>query len=308
MKSTCHISVMEREVVDALMAKQGGNFLDCTLGGAGHTLALLRANPENQVVTLDRDQRAVDRAAVRLADFSDRVQIMHGAFSQIETLVGEQSFHGVLADLGTSADQLQENRGFSFKDSSALDMRMNEDQVFSAADVVNNSGEQELFIILKQGGLGKEARAVQRAIVAARPITDTDQLAKVINRVTHGRSHAKKTNPATVAFQAIRMAVNSELEEIESLMDVAPKLVKAGGRLAVITFHSLEDKAVTKKMRSWRGSSRPALLPMSATEHDKPALGKMVGAKAVVPSEDEVQRNPGARSSRLRVFEFQGEG
>jgi 16S rRNA (cytosine1402-N4)-methyltransferase len=215
-------------------------------------------------------------------------------------------FDGMLADLGTSTDQLKEGRGFSFTDESSLDMRMDESSGLSAQEIVNSASEQELFVILKRGGVGSEARPVARAIASERPFTSARQLSATVNqvlaRVARAKTAQKKVNPSTVVFQALRIAVNREFEQIESLMKLAPQVVRRGGRMAVITFHSLEDRAVARTMREWEsGGEFSALNP--ASRH-APSLGKVIERKGVYPSEEEVARNPSSRSACLRVFEF----
>ena len=302
MERTTHVPVMLKEVLQMLNADKGGEFLDCTLGGAGHTVAILNANKKNIVVGVDRDSRAVIRAGRRLEEFSPRVKIVHSAFSHIREALEGHKFDGILLDLGLSTDQLKENRGFSFNDSSNLDMRMDESQELTAYLVVNKTSERELIKILKQGGVGKEAAAAARAIVKARPINKTAELSRVINRVLSSKGKAKKTNPATVVFQAIRMAVNDEINEIHGLLQDIPALIKEGGRLAVICFHSLEDQWVTRTMRDWSSrGSYPALWRGKVKEK---SLGKLLTRKALVPSAQEIKSNPASRSARLRVFEF----
>jgi 16S rRNA (cytosine1402-N4)-methyltransferase len=295
MAESVHISVLLNESVAALCGSvEGGRYLDCTLGGAGHTQAILEAHPQNHVVACDRDTRAIARATVKLASFGDRITLRHAPFSTIADFESH-SFDGVFADLGMSTDQLREGRGFSYSDEGALDMRMDEEQEVTAASLVNELSEQDLFVLLKRGGVGSDARRFAHSIVRARPITTPKQLAQAL-----GGSRDK--NPAPVVFQALRIAVNNEFEEIDALMAAAPRLVKEGGRLAVITFHSLEDKAVTRVMRAWEGSeSYPAWWP---GRKETVRLGKMVHRKPIVPSDAEVEKNPSARSARLRVFQF----
>lgn len=301
-QETCHVPVMEAEVIEALGAAKGGSFLDCTLGGGGHTAAILAANEDNTVTALDRDQRALDRAKQRFAVISGRISLVKGSFADAAVLLPDRKFDGVLADLGLSTDQLQEGRGFSFQDSDALDMRMDESEGMSAAELVNTFSEHDLYVVLKEGGVGPEARIVARAIVQARPITSAAQLARAVNTAPFRKRADKKTNPATVVFQAVRMAVNDELAQIESLMSALPKLLRAGGRAAVITFHSLEDKIVARTMRDWEsGSTAPASWPGAER---MPSLGRMAQRKALTPSEDEISRNPASRSAKLRTFIF----
>lgn len=305
-----HISVMMNEVVEYLKAaEQGGSYLDCTLGGGGHTCAILQANSENTVVAIDRDESAIARMQARMTeDQSGRLELLYGSFGAANHLLAEAhpgdvpEFKGILADLGLSTDQIKEGRGFSFSDSDTLDMRMDKAQSVSAAEIVNEASEQELFIILKKGGVGKDARRIARAILAARPLESAARLAEVISSASSRETRAKKVHPATVPFQALRIEVNQELHEIESLLSVSPDLVVRNGRMAVISFHSIEDKLVTKTMRSWEGESAPANWAGPVTS--KPSLGRLITRKAVVPQAEEIKRNPAARSARLRVFEF----
>lgn len=302
-RETRHISVMAREVVDLLLAENGGRFLDCTLGGAGHTIAILRANQSNTVVALDRDMRAIERARGSLAEFGQRVEIRHAAFGDAAEAV-DGYFKGAIADLGLSTDQLFEGRGFSFNDEESLDMRMDESKGVTAAEILNSYSESELYRILRRGGVGPEARAIVGAVIRNRPIKSASELAAIINQLSFAKKSEKKVNPATVVFQALRIEVNGEFEEISKLLDSAPKLFGGGGRLAVITFHSLEDKLVTSEMRRWEGAaSMPALWP---GRREVKIFGKLLTKKPIIPSDEEIRSNPSARSARLRVFEFLG--
>lgn len=298
---TVHIPVLLGEVIESLRAVRGGNFIDCTLGGGGHTEALLKANPENRVVAFDRDKRAIERAGTRLEQYGDRVKLIHASFSQAAHLVGELKFDGILADLGLSTDQLKEQRGFSFNDESAIDMRMNEEDERSGSYFVNEAPERELYAVLKRGGVGAEARKVVAAIIKARPIATASELAQVVRRAAGFTPGA--SNPATVIFQAIRIAVNREMEEIEGLLDGIPQLVASKARVAIISFHSLEDREVASKLRQWQqGDTTPPHWP-GARQGD-PRMGSLLSKKAITPSEEEIARNPASRSARMRVFEF----
>ncbi len=297
--ASVHIPVMVAEVLTSLRAAEGGDFLDCTLGGGGHTRALLEANPANRVTAIDRDLRAIERARGALSTYASRLTILHGSFSTLDDLDLGQRFDGMLADLGLSTDQLQESRGFSFGDIAALDMRMDEEEGQSAAEFLNTISEHELFVVLRQGGVGNEAKAIARTIVKHRPLTSAKELADVVAKVP---SRKKDVHPATVVFQALRMAVNRELQQIEDLMGVAPRLVKKSARFSVITFHSLEDRAVTATMRAWEGADFSALWPGAKRPE---VLGKALSRKPISASEQEILENPSARSARLRVFQFE---
>ena len=299
---TCHIPVLEREVIEALGADKGGRFLDCTLGGGGHTQAILNVNRENQVVACDRDARAIERAKLRLSKEQARITFHHAAFSELGAVLPQESFNGMLADLGLSTDQIKESRGFSYGDETPLDMRMDEEQTGSAYQVVNEYSESELHRALKRGGVGAEAKSVVRAILDHRPIQTTAALAALIRGVYARRPFDKKIDPATVVFQAIRIEVNNEFGQIEELLAFAPTHVKSGGRLAVITFHSLEDKLVTRTMRDWEArGSEPLHWP---GRKDEKRLGRVLTRKPTLAGDEEIAANPSARSARLRVFEF----
>jgi 16S rRNA (cytosine1402-N4)-methyltransferase len=291
--ATVHVPVLMKECIDGLLIRENGVYLDCTLGGAGHSEAILNAAPGVKLVAVDRDARAISR---------DRVSLIHAPFSQVAELAGEWQFDGVLADLGMSSDQLAEQRGFSFQEAAALDMRMDESQESTAYDVVNTYTDRQLLSVLRRGGCGTEAFGLVKAIIRARPVADTAALVDLIGSVVKVWHGGKKSNPATVVFQALRIEVNKEYEEIEKLLDVIPQLVKPEARVAIICFHSLEDKLVASRMRDWEGrSEKPALHPGYTPAV---SLGRLLTRKAVVPSEDEARENKRSRSARLRVFEF----
>lgn len=295
--STVHLPVLLEETIEFLNAKDGGMFLDCTLGGGGHTAAILAANPNNQVIAIDRDPRAIARAEVRFQEeLGKRLTIIQGRFGSAAELVTNHKFNGILADLGMSTDQLTGGTGFSFKDKGELDMRMNPEEGILAQDLLNILSEQDLREVFYKGGLDRYARKLAKEIIAARPIASAKQFAEIVDTCGHKDARA-------VAFQALRIAVNREFEEIEALLKGAPKIAQNGTRLAVITFHSLEDQLVTGQFRKWAGSeAAPAWLGRGETAR----LGKLLTKKPVTPGDREIEVNPASRSARLRVFEFVG--
>jgi 16S rRNA (cytosine1402-N4)-methyltransferase len=301
-----HVPVLLREVVEQLKAERGGMFLDCTFGGGGHTRAILDASPDSWVVAVDRDARALARGAVWASKYGERLTLVHGAFSQVAGAVGAAKFDGILADLGMSTDQLHEGRGFSFSDASSLDMRMDESSPLTAQEFINSASEREIYLALVEGGVGASAKQTARLIVGGRPFSSATQLADLVRSSSVGKRGASKVHPATVVFQALRMKINREREEVSALMESAPGLIKGkGSRLAVITFHSVEDTLVAREMRRWESAgSYPASWrgPRSGKK-----LGQLVPRKPICPSDDEVFTNPASRSARLRVFEFDGE-
>jgi 16S rRNA (cytosine1402-N4)-methyltransferase len=202
-----------------------------------------------------------------------------------------------------STDQLREGRGFSFADEGALDMRMDEQSAITAQEFINTASEREVYLALAEGGVGSTARQLARFLISQRPYVSAKHLADTVKTSYLGKKSESKVHPATVVFQALRMKVNREREEIQELMASVPGLAKGtGSRLAVITFHSIEDTLVAREMRRWESAgSYPASWRGARTEKQ---LGRCVSRKPVCPSEDEVQRNPASRSARLRVFEF----
>lgn len=309
MEKSRHVSVLEKEVQSYLKADQGGKFLDCTLGGGGHTRSILNAHPENTVLAIDRDTRALERVQVSHAEYGSRLTTEHSDFCALSSLVDSSTkFSGVLADLGLSTDQLFEERGFSFRDNTLLDMRMDETQGINAADIVNTYAPTELLAILRRGGVGNEVTAFVKAIVSARPFSSAKQLADVIAAANPLRKakKASSVHPATVVFQALRIEVNKEFQQIDALLDAVPSLMEDGGRFVVISFHSLEDELVTKRMRNWAmGDTRPPMFRAAAGAKRK--LGSLLTRKAVTASDEELERNPSSRSARLRAFEFGSE-
>ena len=299
-----HVTVLRQESVDALLPAEGKVFVDATLGGGGHTELLLQAGAT--VWGIDQDPAARGAARKRLAAFGDRLHILAGNFRNAAALLAEngvEQVDGILADIGISSPQVDNaERGFSFLQDGPLDMRMNPQSPRSAADIVNSAAESELADILWQYGEERASRAIARRICAERekaPITTTLQLADIIAAVLprKGRQH-----PATRSFQALRIAVNDELGALDALLESGLSLLKSGGRFAVITFHSLEDRAVKRYFdRVTRAEiDRPE---WPAPRPNPEYAARPVFKKPLTASEAELAANPRARSAKLRVIE-----
>jgi 16S rRNA (cytosine1402-N4)-methyltransferase len=281
-----HEPVLLEEVMELLAVRPGGLYVDGTLGLGGHASEVLRRSaPGGRVLGFDRDPNALERAAAVLAPFGDRARVQHARYSEIPRHVEEESVDGLLLDLGVSSLQLDDaERGFSFRREGPLDMRMDPGDETSAADVVNRMREAELADVIYQYGEERRSRQIAHAIVDARRgrgITTTTQLAEIVRRAARGPRDG--IDPATRTFQALRIYVNGELTELSSSLTALARRLKPGGRLAVISFHSLEDREVKNAFRD---------------------MGKggfqVLTKKPVRPGEAEVGRNPRARSARLR--------
>lgn len=302
-----HVPVLLEEALQALMVREDGVYVDATCGRGGHSEAILRRlGPRGRVLALDRDPQAVNAVRTRLAA-DPRLDIQHSDFSQLQSqletrgLVGR--VHGILFDLGVSSPQLDDaGRGFSFRHDGPLDMRMDPTQGESAAQWLNRAAEADIAQVLHEYGEERYARRIARTIVQARgeaPITTTRQLAELIARAVPTRERRK--DPATRSFQAMRIFINRELEQLDRVLPQAVAALAPGGRLAIISFHSLEDRKVKHFLRAEaKGIEFPLGLPVRAQESR--ASLRLVG-KAIRASEDEIKRNPRARSAILRVAE-----
>ena len=295
------------EVLAALGPRPGGRYADGTVGGGGHAAALLAASsPDGWLSGCDRDGAAVAAATERLADFSGRFELRRGNFAELADWVPHGSCDGVLLDLGVSSPQLDEaGRGFSFQHDGPLDMRMDQGQAVTAAQLVNTASAAELTRIFWELGEEPAARRFARAIEhdrQQRRFETTKQLADLMERLAP--RHGRKTHPATRAFQALRMAVNDELSSLRSGLAAACLLLKPGGRLAVITFHSLEDRAVKEfgreQTRDYKFDGEVDVPELRRP--CEPAL-RWVQRKAIRPGATELNENPRARSAQLRVLE-----
>lgn len=299
---TTHEPVLLREVVESLCHQPGGLYIDGTLGPGGHAEAVLsQSAPTGRLLGLDRDPQALAVAQSRLQHHGRRVDIVHGSFAHLEAIATERGFlnvQGILLDLGLSSLQLaDETRGFSFQIDAPLDMRFDPSQEVTAADLVNGLLESALADIIFQYGEERRSRRIARAIVKARPIMRTGKLAQVVTRAVGRRT---RIHPATKTFQSLRVAVNRELEALEQVLPQAVDLLAPDGRLAVICFHSLEDRIVKRFLRR---ESRDCIcspeIPVCMCDHR--ATLRVITRRPVRPSVEQVHSNPRSRSARLRV-------
>jgi 16S rRNA (cytosine1402-N4)-methyltransferase len=302
-----HRPVLLREALDGLAIKQDGVYVDATFGRGGHSQAILeRLGEKGRLLAIDQDPQAIAVAGQRFGD-DPRFEIVYANFESIADVISERGLmhkvDGVLLDIGVSSPQLDDaSRGFSFLRPGPLDMRMNPEVGQSAADWLARVEENDLVMVLKRYGEERFARRIARAVVAARietPITDTVQLANLISAAVPKKE--KHKHPATRSFQAIRIYINRELEVLERALEAAANSLAKGGRLVVISFHSLEDRIVKRFMRDLaRGPQLPKDLPIMQSDIEEPY--RLVG-KAVKPGDEEIMHNPRARSSVLRIME-----
>ena len=299
-----HLPVLTDRVVELLAPSGPGLLVDATVGLGGHAEALLRAVPEFQLVGLDRDPQALARAGERLQPFSDRVQLVEETFDRLPLVLrrlGLGAPVAVLADIGCSSLQLDSaERGFSFASDGPLDMRMGGTGP-TAADLLQQSEWEELVRILRDYGEERRARAIARAIVRRReqePLRTTAQLSRLVQDVMGGRE--RRIHPATRTFQALRIAVNDELGQLERFLEPAIRSLKSGGRIAVISFHSLEDRIVKHTLRRLAGRCTcPPDFPVCRCNPQR--VVEVLTRSPVRPDEEEIERNPRARSARLRA-------
>ncbi|HYK36815.1 16S rRNA (cytosine(1402)-N(4))-methyltransferase RsmH [Alloacidobacterium sp.] len=290
-----HVPVLLKEAIRYLNVRPGGTYCDATLGLAGHSSAIARQlGPQGKLIGFDRDPEAMVLAQERLDDFRETLGpampevVLHDVeFSQAEKLLEPESLDGLLADFGVSSLQFDEaHRGFSFQADGPLEMRMNPRQGVTAEQVVNQAGEKELADLIYEFGEERRSRRIARAIVRARPITTTAQLARIVTAAAPAMK-SDRIHPATRTFQALRIYVNAELDEIDALLSAAPGLLKPGGRLVVISFHSLEDRRAKDALR----------------EGARQGLYEVLTRKPVTAEAEETDRNPRARSAKLRAAE-----
>lgn len=307
-----HVPVLLDEIVAGLAVKSGGSYVDGTVGDGGHTEAILRRSaPDGRVLGFDRDHETLERTRKRLAKYGERAEFVHADFSHLGAESrdrGWSSVDGIILDLGISSRQLDDpERGFSFNQDGPLDMRMDRSSTTTAADLVNQLPETELCRILREYGEEPKARSMARMIAQERskePIQRTQKLASIAERFypAHGRRH-----PATRLFQALRIAVNGEMDALESVLATAPGLLAVGGRFGVISFHSLEDRAVKHRIAEHVGTRR-SLQQGGEEWHWRSPRMSWVTRKPISATRDQCDRNPRARSAKLRIAARVSEG
>ena len=304
-----HVSVLLEECIDGLNIKPDGIYVDGTLGGAGHSSQIARRLTTGTLIGIDRDPVALKAAGERLAPYGDRVKLVHSNFCEIKRVLedlGIEGVDGILLDLGVSSPQLDDgSRGFSYMADAPLDMRMNNEDPLTAADVVNTWSQEELKRILYDYGEERYAPRIAEAICrrrAEKPIETTLELVDIIRGAMPAAALREKQHPAKRSFQAIRIAVNDELGSVEQVMRDAVPCLNPGGRLAIITFHSLEDRIVKNGMAAAaKGCTCPPSFPVCVCGK-KPQV-KLISRKPIVSGDEELARNPRARSAKLRVCE-----
>jgi 16S rRNA (cytosine1402-N4)-methyltransferase len=293
-----HVPVLLKEAIDFLAIRRGGTYIDATLGLGGHSVEIAkRLGPQGHLIGFDKDPQALKLARKQLAEIQvregeqPRITLLHSSYADVARHVPSASADGLLADLGVSSLQLSDAaRGFSFQAEGPLDMRMDTQAEPTADQVVNHMREEDLANVIYEFGEERRSRRIARAIVRARPIRSTAHLAQVISAALRPMKHKaqERIHPATRTFQAIRIFVNRELDDLKALLEAAPGVLKPGGRLVVISFHSLEDRIVKDALREGARSGRYRILTK-----------KPVGA-----SEEEIDRNPRSRSAKLRAAEL----
>jgi 16S rRNA (cytosine1402-N4)-methyltransferase len=279
-----HIPVLSQEIITGLNIQPGGHYLDATLGGGGHSSLILAAFPDVKLTGIDRDLQAIAATKRKLADYGeDRFTLIHSNYANYQP--GEQKFDGIIADLGVSSAQFDlASRGFSFQQESDLDMRMDGTQSLTAAAIINQETETELARIFYEYGEERLSRRLAKAIVNHRPLFTTTELANLIARNVPVKYRYGRIHPATRVFQALRIAVNQELQSLEIFLTQAPNWLKIGGRIGMISFHSLEDRLVKHQFRN-------------------SVFLKVLTKKPIIPQEAEIQHNPRSRSAKLRFAE-----
>jgi len=296
-----HIPVLFNEVIDIFKDIEDGYIIDCTLGYGGHSLGILQSNPNVKLICNDQDDEALEFSKNRLKEYQDRVIFSKGNFKDVISKYKDKNITGILADIGVSSLQLdKDDRGFGFN-SETLDMRMDQNQPLSAANVVNEYSQKDLERVLKEYGEVKEYKKVASLIVENRPFNSSKELADMLLK----KMHKGKLHPATLPFQGIRIEVNNELGVLEELFDQIASADFCSTKVAIISFHSLEDRIVKNYFKNWsKKCICPDYLPRCECGNNN-QKGKVVTKKPIIPTKDEIKQNPRSRSSKMRVFKFE---
>ena len=304
-----HISVLLNECIDNLNIRPDGIYVDGTMGGGGHSLEIAKRLTTGRLIFIDQDPNAHEAAGKRLAEYKDRITFVSDNFGNIANILdslGIEKIDGMLLDIGVSSHQLDEaERGFSYQQDAPLDMRMNPDRPFSAYDVVNGYDEDELDRVIFTYGEERWARRIAQFIVKereAKPIETTGELVDIIKKAVPKGARKDGPHPAKRTFQAIRIEVNGELEVLQRAIDDVAARLAVGGRLCIITFHSLEDRIVKE---AFRKQENPCICPpqFPVCVCGKKPLGRVITRKPILPSKEELEENPRSRSAKLRVLE-----
>lgn len=305
-----HKSVLLEETIDSLQIKPDGIYVDGTLGGAGHSFEICRRlSDKGRLIGIDQDAAAIEAASEKLKDYLDRVTIVRSNYCNMKAelhKLGITGVDGILLDLGVSSYQLDtKERGFSYRENAPLDMRMDQRQTLTAKEIVNEYSETELFHIIRDYGEDKFAKNIAKHICLTReeaPIETTDQLTEIVKRAIPAKMRQNGGHPSKRTFQAIRIACNRELEVLENTLDDMVELLNPGGRLSIITFHSLEDRIVKK---SFKEKENPCTCPPNfpVCVCGKKPLGQAVTRKPILPGEKELEENSRSKSAKLRVFQ-----
>lgn len=305
-----HKSILLNECMEGLSIKEDGIYVDGTLGGGGHSFHILeRLGERGRLIGIDQDEDAIKAATKRLEAFANKVTIVRDNYEHFQTILSTLSIpkvDGILLDLGVSSYQFDEaDRGFSYRFDAPLDMRMDRRQDFTAKDLINNYSEQELYRIIRDYGEDKFARNIAKHIVKERekkPIETTFELSEIISHAIPMKMRVQGGHPAKKTFQAVRIALNRELEVLEESIEGMIKALNPEGRLCIISFHSLEDRIVKKAFRTAEDPCNcPKDFPICTC--GRKSLGRVISKKAIIPSDLEMEENPRARSAKLRIFE-----
>lgn len=303
--AAAHVPVLLQEAVECLQVQPGGRYVDCTLGSGGHAEAILRASmPHGRLLGIDADPEAIKIAGARLEPYREEVLLVNDNFDRLESICRAHNFapvQGIMFDLGMSALQLRDRtRGFSFQLDAPLDMRFSPTQTLTAAEILNTFSVDEIASLIKEYGEERRSRFIARQIVQNRPIATSLQLARLVERVAGGGE--RRIHPATRVFQALRIAVNQELECLKKTLEQAANLLAQGGRVVVISYHSLEDRLVKEFFQQeTRDCLCPPEAPACTCGHS--ATLRLVTRRVIRPSPAEIEANPRSRSAKLRAAE-----